>query len=338
MKRITNLFFFILAACCMAVPPAMAASPVVLSFATVASPSQLQVKALEIFKKRVEESSHDQIKVRIYASGQLFGTKSEQEQAVELGNVDMAFIGGGTTQKQMPTFTMFQSAYLFKNYAVFRKVMDSQKVAKFYADVAQKIHVLPLDAWYLGARQLNYRDVGHPIRTPADLQGVKLRMPDTPAFLDLARALGAHPTPLAFTQVYISLQTGVIDAQDNPLPTDKAMKFYEVARNISLTHHCLEPTFPAINLNTWNSLSPSQQKDVRSAIKAAGTYMDAQTRKQSAELVQFFSAHGVKIVHPDIQAFYDHAEKWYAAHPAATKDWNVGGLYDYIKQANAAAN
>lgn len=337
MKKITLAALPLTAACLLTSTAAMANSAVKLSFATVASPSQLQVKALEIFKQKLAASTHGQIKVQIYASGQLFGTKSEQEQAVEMGNVDMAFIGGGTVQKQIPTFTMFQSAYLFKNYAVFHKVMNSREMGKFYAHVSHRINVLPLDGWYLGARQLNYRDIGHAIRTPADLKGVKLRMPDSPAFLDLAQALGANPTPLAFTQVYISLQTGVIDAQDNPLPTDKAMKFYEVAPNISLTHHCLEPIFPAINLKVWNSLTKTQQQDVRSAIKVAGAYMASQTRAQSAQLVKFFSEHGVKIVHPDIQAFYQHAKKWYAAHPRATKGWNTDGLYDYIKKANANA-
>ena len=308
---------------------------IVIKFATVASPQQLQVKALDIFKKELEKSTNGQVQVQIYPSGQLFG-QTEQELAVERGDAQMTFVGGAV-QKQLPTFGMFNSAYLFKNYNVMHKVLNGPIIQQFYQKVSKTVNILPLGAWYLGARELNYRNIGHEIKTPADLKGVKLRMPNVPAFLNLARALGAKPTPLSFTEVYTALQTGTIDAQDNPLPTDKAQKFYEVAKNISLTNHVLDPIFPGINTTFWNKLSPDIQKKLQKAIDDAGNYMDTQTLDQEKSLVSYFQQHGVKIVHPDINAFYDYAKKWYASHPSATKGWDKA-LYAAIQKANANAS
>lgn len=310
------------------------AKKIVIKFATVASPQQLQVKALKIFKQDLAKSTNGRVEVQIYPSGELFG-QTQQEIAVERGDAQMTFVGG-EVQKQLPTFGMFQSAYIFKDYKVMHKVLNGPIIKKFYQKVAKTVSILPLGAWYLGARELNYRNIGHLIKTPADLKGVKLRMPDTPAFLNTGRALGAKPTPLSFTAVYTALQTGTIDAQDNPLPTDKAEKFYEVAKYISLTHHVLEPVFPGINTKFWNSLSPSIQAKLKTAITKAGNYMDSQTLKEQKSLIGFFKKHGVTIVHPNIQAFYDYAKKWYANHPSATKGWNKQ-LYAAIQKANAQA-
>lgn len=308
--------------------------PILIKIASVASPQQIQVKALNVFKKQLEKSTNGRVKVQIYPSGQLFG-QNAQEAAVERGDIQMTFIANAI-QKQIPTFGMFTSAYLFKNYSVMKKVLNGPMIHKFYQSVSQKVGVLPLGAFYLGARELNYRNIGHAIKTPADLKGVKLRMPDAPSWLNMARALGANPTPLSFTEVYTALQTGTIDAQDNPLPTDKAQKFYEVAKNISLTNHVLDPVFVGINSKFWNSLSSGMQSKIKAAFDAARNYNDTQTLKEQKSLVSYFKQHGVTIVHPDINAFYQHAKKWYQDHPSARKGWDMT-LYNAIQKADANA-
>ena len=108
--------------------------------------------------------------------------------------------------------------------------------------------------------------------TPADLAGVNLRMPGTDAWQFLGKALGASPTPLAFSEVYTALASGAVDGQDNPLPTVVDKKFYEVTKQISLTSHLVDLNYIAFSMETWNSLTPEQQMTVQRAADAAAAY------------------------------------------------------------------
>lgn len=115
-----------------------------------------------------------------------------------------------------------------------------------YKAVAEKMDVQILAVAYLGTRQINLREI-RAVKTPADLKGVKLRMPGSKEWLFLGEALGATPTPLAFGEVYLGLKTGTIDGQDNPLPTVRAAKFYEVTKQIVLTGHLIDGVFISIS-------------------------------------------------------------------------------------------
>ena len=117
---------------------------------------------------------------------------------------------------------------------------------------------------YLGRRQLNLR-TDKKIMTPADLAGVKLRMPGTDAWQFLGKALGANPVPMAFTEVYTALQTGAIDGQDNPLPTDKDSKFYEVTKQIVLTSHLVDLNYLAISKKVWDGSRRNSRPKVQKA-------------------------------------------------------------------------
>ncbi|QQE80562.1 DctP family TRAP transporter solute-binding subunit [Alicyclobacillus sp. SO9] len=307
---------------------------ITLTYSTVATPDQLEVKAAKKFISEVESLTNNKVKIKLYTSGSLYGQDAALP-AVEQGNLDMTTVSAATLAPQVPELGMFTAAYTFKNYTAMDKVLNGSIGKKLFKQVAQKTHVLPLDAWYLGNRELNYRNVGHAIKTPQDMKGVKLRMPDAKAWLNLGKALGANPVPLSFSNVYTSLQTGTIDAQDNPLPTDKADKFYEVAKNISLTNHVIDSIWPAISDKAWNKLTPSEQSDMQKAVSDAGKWMAQQTIQQQKTLVKWFQQHGVTIVHPDVNAFYKYAQNWYKTHPSATKGWNKT-LLKQVQQVNAS--
>ena len=128
--------------------------------------------------------------------------------------------------------------------------------------VEAKLGVKLLSVMYLGRRQLNLR-TDKPVNTPADLAGVKLRMPGTESWLFLGRALGANPVPVAFTEIYTALQTGTVDGQDNPLPTVRDSKFYEVTKQIVLTSHLVDLNYLAFSKRVWDRLTPEQQAAVQ---------------------------------------------------------------------------
>ena len=116
-------------------------------------------------------------------------------------------------------------------------------------------------------RQISLSTDKH-IKTPADLAGINLRMPNSDAWVFLGTAMGVNPTPIGFNDLYLALQTGTVEGQDNPLPTVKSAKFYEVQKSISLTNHLVDSVWPTINMNTWNKLTDTQKAWVLEAVEA----------------------------------------------------------------------
>jgi TRAP-type C4-dicarboxylate transport system substrate-binding protein len=162
--------------------------------------------------------------------------------------------------------------------------------------------VTPLSTVYLGTRQVNLREARN-VKVPADLKGVKLRMPGSKEWLFLGEALGATPTPLAFGEVYLGLKTGTIDGQDNPLPSVRAAKFYEVTKQIVMTSHLVDGIFIAISNKAWNAMSPAQKTKVTAAAHAAAAYNNENRIKEEGQLVDFFKKEGLQVTTPDVDAF-----------------------------------
>jgi TRAP-type C4-dicarboxylate transport system substrate-binding protein len=184
------------------------------------------------------------------------------------------------------------------------------------------IHVLaPV---YFGTRQVNLKPT-KTITTPDDLKGMKLRMPGGAAWQFLGRALGANPTPMAYTEVYTGLQTGAIDGQDNPLPNDKNMKFYEVTTQIVLTSHLVGYDLFAVSGKAWNAMSAAEQAKLQAAADKAIAWSTAQHLDQEKELVAFFRKEGLKVYEPNVAAFRARAQKMYLESDFA-KDWPKGML------------
>jgi TRAP-type transport system periplasmic protein len=175
---------------------------------------------------------------------------------------------------------------------------------------------------YLGRRQLNLRGTKE-IKTPADLSGIKLRMPGTEAWLFLGSALGANPLPVAFTEVYTALQSGAIDGQDNPLPTNRDSKFYEVTQQIVLTSHLVDMNFIAFSKKVWDKLTPDQQATLQKAADEAAELGRQRQLKLEKDLEDFFKSQGLKVYTPDVEAFRKTVQKAYLDSKFA-KDWPAG--------------
>jgi TRAP-type C4-dicarboxylate transport system substrate-binding protein len=190
--------------------------------------------------------------------------------------------------------------------------------------VHDKMDVTPLSTCYYGTRQVNLREVRN-VKTPADLKGVKLRMPGSKEWLFLGEALGATPTPLAFGEVYLGLKSGTIDGQDNPLPTVKAAKFYEVTKQIVLTSHLVDALFISISSKALKALSPANQQKVLAAAQAAAAYNNDNRIKEEAQLVDFFKKEGLQVTTPDLDAFHKTVQAAYQNSDYA-KVWPKGLL------------
>ncbi|WEZ85922.1 TRAP transporter substrate-binding protein DctP (plasmid) [Rhizobium sp. 32-5/1] len=251
----------------------------------------------------------------------LFKQGTELE-AIARGNLEMAIASAQELATIFPEFSIFTAGYLHRDAEHQKKVFAADFMAPLKQKVEDELGVKLLAVMYLGRRQLNLR-TDNEIKTPADLAGVKLRMPGSEAWQFLGTALGASPVPVAFTEIYTALQTGAIDGQDNPLPTNRDSKFYEVTKQIVLTSHLVDLNYIAFSKKVWDGLSPEQQATVQ---KAADDAAESGRQKQLAlevELEQFFKDKGLNVYTPDVDAFRTQVQKAYLESDYA-KTWPEG--------------
>jgi len=220
--------------------------PIKLVFTSVSVPTDAHTQAMYVFEEEVERLSGGQIQVDVYDSGKLFTQQAEQD-AIRKGTVDMVYSSASWLAEFVPYLSMFGAAYTFQSYDQMTKTFNGPIGKRMFDDVAKKTGVRPLCAFYLGTRQLNLIAKVGPVTKPEQMKGVKLRVPQSPTWIAMGKALGANPTPMAFNELYMGLKTGAVDGQDNPLPTDKNAKFYEVTKYIVLTNHLVDSVWPSIN-------------------------------------------------------------------------------------------
>ncbi|QEN06726.1 DctP family TRAP transporter solute-binding subunit [Oceanispirochaeta crateris] len=295
---------------------------------TISVPNDAHTNALYKFEEVLEELTEGKVQVEVFHSASLFSSEEEFASLLQ-GNLDMAYVSANTLADYIPSFSMLTSGYIFKDYDHMRKVYDGEIGDKILSSVQDELGIVPIDVFYLGARQINLRDIGRVVKTPADLKGVKLRMPNSAAWLFLGKAMGASATPLSFSELYLALKTGTVDGQDNPLPTVKNAKFYEVTKSISLTNHVIDTVWPTISEKKWKELTPYHD-EVISAIEEAKQLCDSQNIEAEKSLVEFFRSEGLTVVEADKEAFSSHVQGVYLNDKKMTSTWDLD-LYEQIQ-------
>ena len=289
-----------------------------LRFSSVISDQDIRADAMRTFDEKVASIAN----FEPYFGATLFKQGTELV-AMQRGNLEMALVAPQDLAKQIPAWSLFTAAYLFRDADHMQKVFESDVGEEMYQLASDSgIHILgPV---YFGTRQVNLKPTKK-IETPEDMAGMKLRMPGGEAWQFLGQALGAHPTPMAYTEVYTGLQTGAIDGQDNPLPNDKNMKFYEVTSQIVLTSHLVGYDLLSISNEAWEAMSPEQQAAVQAAADEVIAWSTEQHLAQEEELVEFFRQEGLEVYTPDVDAFREHAQQMYLESDFAA-DWPEGML------------
>ena len=317
-----RLFMGMVAAAAIAgLTPAIAADPIKLRISTPAVEADWHAKMLPVFKEELEKAAPGQFDVEVHLNGTLFKQGTEPA-AMQRGNLEMAMISAFDIAKQIPEWSIFTAGYLLRDPEHQTKVFESDIGKEMYGLVEDKMKIKILSVGYLGTRQLNLRTEKE-IKTPADLAGVKLRMPGSDTWLFLGKALGANPLPVAFGEIYTALQTGAIDGQDNPLPTVRAAKFYEVTKQVALTDHLVDAIFLSLAGSTWNKLDDKQKAAVMNAAKAAVRFNNENRIKEEAQLADFFKSQGLKVYKPDVEAFRQQVQKAYLESDLS-KSWPQG--------------
>lgn len=301
-----------------------------LKYTVPSVPTDLHTQAMKVFKDKLEELAPGRFNTLLFDSGSLFAQGVDLD-ALQRGNAEMTYVSFQLIADNIPEYSLFTAGYLFQSPEHYRAVLDSDIGKEFKQKVSDEMGIQLLDVCYLGTRQMNLRTVKD-VKTPADLAGVKLRMPSSDAWLFLGKALGANPAPLPFGEVYLALQTGTIDAQDNPLPTVEAAKFYEVTKQIVLTSHLVDGINVTVNNQTWDKLNDAEKDAMTKAAKASCDWNNQKRTENEQRLIGFFKEKGLEVTTPDIEAFRKHVQDYYLKSDRA-KAWPAG----WVDKINALA-
>lgn len=272
---------------------------VTLKFAMIPSVTSNEYKAATDFKKFVESTSKGDIVVKLYPDAQL-GDDREALEQLQAGVLDMTFAETGRMGLWNKKAEIFQMAYVFDNYAHLQKALKTPAGMDLINEFRTSYNWRLLGNAYNGTRQTSSNK---PIKSIADMKGMKLRVPNAKANLNFAKYSGASPTPMAFSEVYLALQTNAVDGQENPLSTIKATKFYEVQKYIAMTNHILNDANYIISEVTWKKLTPAQQKIVADGVTKAAALHTSLFQKDEKDLIAFFKKEGLTITTPDTKAF-----------------------------------
>ncbi len=248
----------------------------------------------------LRERSGGRLRIDNFPASQLGGEREMLAQ-VSNGTLDLCITGPGVLGSWVRPLSILESPFLTADFAQLQRMFGHPAVQAMRRQLAETRAMRVLEPWYYGTRHMTTRD--RPLRQPEDLRGLKMRVPEAPLFLDMMRTLGAAPTPMSLGEVYLSLQTGVIDGQENPLPTIAANKFMEVQKYVNLTGHILVPLTPTVSEATWTAL-PAADRDLLAAAIAEGGVLGSRLTLESEQRLRGeFEARGATFVDSDRAAF-----------------------------------
>jgi tripartite ATP-independent transporter DctP family solute receptor len=237
--------------------------------------------------------------IEVFAASAL-GNEPQINQGLTLGTVDMIYTGVAFAGASYRPMALSHAPYILRDYAHFQAYRASDLHAELAGNYDRQTGHHALALTYYGDRMVT---ANRSIMQPGDMRGLKLRVPQAPSWLMFTRAVGANATPIAFAEVYLALQNGTVDAQENPLPTIQAKKFYEVQSHISLTHHITDSLLTIVGAGTWRRLSAGDKQVFTEVLRQAADRCGAAIRTQEQELVGWFRTQGKTVQEPDRAAF-----------------------------------
>ena len=274
------------------------AETIELKFGHDGAPGSLFAASSEEFARRANAKLGDKARVLVFGSSQL-GDDTEVLQKVKVGTVDFA-IPSTIMSSVVPAFGLFEMPYLVKDRQHMQRI-EREIVWPTLAPLAEKQGYKILAVWENGFRQITNNK--HPIVTPDDLKGMKLRVPKGKWRVRMFQAYGASPSAMGLSEVFVALQTGVMDGQENPFPQIYAMKFQEVQKYLSLTDHVYTPAYVVVSAKKWATLPPDVRQILEQTAKETQAYVYETATRMDKELLDKLKAAGMQVNVANRQAF-----------------------------------
>jgi tripartite ATP-independent transporter DctP family solute receptor len=264
-----------------------------LKLAHVVPPDSTKDKANKRFAELVKQYTNGAVAIDVFPGGQL-GNERDLAQGVLLGTIDIFWGDAGVFSSHVKEMNVFNTPFLFRDLAHWKSVVRGPIMDELVSELEQKTGTAIVGRMQMGERYILTRNKR--VETPADLKGLKIRVPDVPMYTSSFKALGATATPIAFNEVYISLQQGVIDGMENPDGLIRGMKFFEVTKYLTRPGWSNAVNILVINGNAWKRLSPQQQEVARKAGEEASLYLDVLMAEEVADNLSYFKQQGMTIV------------------------------------------
>ncbi|SFU91226.1 tripartite ATP-independent transporter solute receptor, DctP family [Polaromonas sp. YR568] len=249
----------------------------------------------------IKKRTNGKYDIQVFPASSL-GKEADINQGLTLGTVDIVLTGASFAGNSYKPLAITYFPFIFRDAEHQLKYAKSdvfRELAKGYDDKTGN-HITALN--YYGARHVT-SSAAKPVSKPEDMKGLKIRVPDAPAYLAFPKSLGANATPIAFAEVYLALQSGTVDAQENPLPTIEAKKFYEVQKNISLTGHIVDSLLTVVSGQLWGKLSADEKKIFSDVMQEAAEKTGREIIASEARLVDEFKKKGNNVIVVDKNAF-----------------------------------
>jgi tripartite ATP-independent transporter DctP family solute receptor len=259
------------------------------------------VWAAEEIKKR----SGGKFDIQVFPASSL-GKETDINQGMQLGTVDMIISGPSFAARSYPRLGIAYYPFIFRDGDHLLAYSKSPVFKEMIDGFREKTGIQILAYTYYGARHTTAQK---PFSDCAGMKGIKIRVPDVPAYRATPESCGANPTPIAFAEVYLALQNGTVEAQENPLTTIEAKKFYEVQKAIMLTGHIVDGLTTQVAPHVWSKLTDADKKIFSDVALEAAARATAQIKKREAELVDEFKKKGLTIVQVNRQSFVDAVTK-----------------------------
>ncbi len=281
----------------------VSAADVTLKLGHLANEANLWHKASMKFAEEVASRTDGRIEVRVYPNESL-GKEIDLINGMQLGTVDLA-ITGESLQNWAPKAALLAVPYAYKSLDHMTEVANGEIGQSIEAQIIERARIRPLTIMVRGPRNLT---TNRPIKSPDDLDGLKMRVPNVPLFVDVWKSLGAMPTPMAFSEVFTALQNGTIGAQENPLALIKSASFNEVQKYVNKTEHVNSWIYIAMSEETFSNLSADDKKAVQDAGKAAENWYRANFDDMQSKLEAELKEKGMTFVEVDKAAFSEKAK------------------------------
>ncbi|MBV9784977.1 MAG: sialic acid TRAP transporter substrate-binding protein SiaP [Acidisphaera sp.] len=281
-------------------PAARASGGTVLRWGTVLPTTHPSVIMMDNVAKQVAQDTGGAVTIETFPSGQL-GSSRDVIEATSSGALQMVDEGAAQFGQFVPALSILEAPYIWNDPAHIRRALNSSLLDPMNAELISKRGMRVIGSTYYGTRHVTSGT--RPVRTVADMQGFKLRIPEVDTYRAMAEAWGARPTPLNIGELYLALSQGAVDGEENPLPTIQSSKFYEVQKNLVLTAHIMTPRLIVVNEDAWKGLTPQQQAAIRTAVARFGAEQDAEIIRQESGLVETFRKAGMTIQDVDRDSF-----------------------------------
>lgn len=290
---------------------------VVLKLATIYAPDHPVSVGLDKLAKTVAEESNGRLEIQHFPAAQL-GNEPSIHEGLRNGTVDMAVMGISEVGKRYAPVLVFDAPFIFRNADHMMKAFSSDTGKKLWSEFETKTGIKMLSPIYYGTRLLT---TTKPVPNVATLKGMKIRVPDQPNSVATWKALGATPTPMNLGEVYLSLQTGVVDGQENPLATIVSSKFNEVCKFFNLTYHSVQSVPLFISTNSYNKLDDELKAVLQKGIEKDVYGITEYIKNYESTELQNLSKQGITLVEVDRQGFIDAVQPVIAAGEAT---WGKG--------------